>query len=68
VLKLKAVQEYERWELSVRRWIKENPTKVENFIKLYPQWSDADRALSSNGHGSYEPRALDSKSEKLTLD
>jgi len=68
VLKIEAVQEYERWELSVRRWIKENPTKVENFTKLYPQWSAADRALSNNGHGSYDPEAVDYESENRMIE
>ncbi|MGD1904823.1 MAG: hypothetical protein ACFB0C_02380 [Leptolyngbyaceae cyanobacterium] len=54
-LKRKAVQEYERWEHSVRRWIKENPNKVENFSNLHSQWNDAGRNPSNNGYSPYEP-------------
>lgn len=67
-LKFKAVQEYERWELAVRRWIKENPAKVDNFIKLYPQWSNADRLSSDNGHGVYESVVSAHENENLIND
>lgn len=64
-LRLKAVQEYERWELAVRRWIKENPTKVDNFIKLFPQSNSADSSLFNNGHNPYEPEKLNAEDETL---
>lgn len=68
VLQAKAVEEYERWELSVRRWIKENPAKVEKFIQLYPEWRDTGRTSSNNGHSSRQPEIFDPRDEALNSD
>lgn len=39
-----AIFEYERWVIAVRRWMRENPDKIERFTKeLYPKWRDEDK-------------------------
>jgi hypothetical protein len=72
-VKARALLDHERWELDVRKWIRQNPDKVENFTQLYPQWrQEIDQivqdSIAQNGHHDSPKLSLLPQDQRPQLD